>query len=322
MFVVTGANGFIGSQLVLHLNSLGHTDIVCVDPIDTHTRPKPLNRAKYQSFLKPEELFSFLDLNKTKVKSIFHLGACSDTQELDVHFLRKNNTEYTNLLFSFATQNPDIVFIYASSGAVYGQGELGFSDEIPSEKLHPLNPYGWSKVNSDIWIQEQSKKPKRWYGLRFFNVYGPNEDHKGNMRSVVHKAFEQIQRSGRLDLFKSKNVQYKDGRQMRDFIYVKDVVSWIWWIFENKNIRSDIYNMGYGRARSWLDLAEAVFSAMKKEIDINWIDMPKDLESRYQYFTEARMKKFLSQGATNPKWSLENGIEDYVCKHLMMEADI
>lgn len=316
MFIVTGANGFIGSQLITHLNSLGFADIICVDHINTADRPRPLKNSKYAQFLYPKDLFPFLETQKKSVKCIFHLGACSNTQEMDIHYLRENNTEYTNQLFNFCAQNPFISFIYASSGAVYGQGELGFSDDLHPEKLKPLNPYGWSKVNSDIWILEQKKVPNNWYGLRFFNVYGPNEDHKENMRSVVHKAFGQIMANGYLELFKSKNPLYKDGKQMRDFVYVKDVVSWLWWLYQNKTTKSGIYNMGYGRARTWLDLANAVFSSLKLSANIKWIDMPPDLVSRYQYFTEARMKKFLSLGAQNPQWSLENGIEDYICNYL------
>ncbi|MCB0392618.1 MAG: ADP-glyceromanno-heptose 6-epimerase [Bdellovibrionales bacterium] len=316
MFIVTGANGFIGSQMVHFLNKKNIEDIVCCDFVSTIDRPQPLNKAKYKFFLKPNELFDFLNENASQLKAIFHMGACSDTQELDIHYLRENNTEYTNQLFQFCTKYSNCTLIYASSGAVYGQGEQGFSDTTPPEKLKPLNPYGWSKVNSDAWILEQPRKPQRWYGLRFFNVYGPNEYHKKDMRSVVHKAYHQILETGQLQLFKSYNPDYEDGKQMRDFIYVKDVTEWMWQIYMNKSMPSDIYNMGYGRARTWLDLAKSVFDSLDKPLNIDWIEMPDSLKQRYQYFTEAKMKKFLSQGMPNPSWSLEEGVEDYIRNYL------
>jgi ADP-L-glycero-D-manno-heptose 6-epimerase len=317
MYIVTGANGFIGSQMVHYLNSKGITDIICVDPISIAERTQPLYNCKYLSFLHPDQLFDFIEKNAASLKCIFHMGACSDTQEMNISYLRTNNTEFTNHLFSFCTQNNHCTFIYASSGAVYGDGKSGFSDETNPNKLEPLNPYGWSKLNSDIWVLEQSKKPKHWYGLRFFNVYGPNEDHKGNMRSVVHKAFEQIRDHGNLKLFKSLNPNYPDGKQMRDFIYVKDVVEWMWLLYERKNIRPNIYNMGYGRARTWIDLATGVFSSLNKPIQIDWVDMPESLRDKYQYFTEAKMKRLLSQGIPNPIWSLEDGIHDYIHHYLL-----
>ncbi len=320
MFIVTGANGFIGSQLVEYLNALGIDDIVCTDHITTTERPVHLSRSRFHTFLKPDDLFDYLNTHASRVECVFHLGACSDTQETDIHYLRKNNTEYTNQLFQFCTENPHVTILFASSGAVYGQGDLGFSDEISPDKLTPLNPYGWSKVNTDIWVSEQSRKPPRWFGLRFFNVYGPNESHKGAMRSVVHKAYEQIMNSGSLQLFKSGNPNYPDGRQMRDFVYVKDVIHWTWWIYQNKHVKSGLYNMGYGRARTWLDLAKAVFTSLDRPLNIEWIDMPEDLRARYQYFTEAKMKRLLSQGLPMPKWSLEDGVEDYIKNYLSKGA--
>ncbi|MCB9025768.1 MAG: ADP-glyceromanno-heptose 6-epimerase [Bdellovibrionaceae bacterium] len=316
MFIVTGANGFIGSQMVQKLNECNIENIICVDHISPAERPQPLKGARYNSFIKPDSLFDFIKSKATEIQCIFHMGACSDTQELDISFLNKNNTEYTNQLFEICTKYRNCTLIYASSGAVYGQGDQGFSDNTDPENLMPLNPYGWSKLNTDRWALEQPRQPERWYGLRFFNVYGPNEYHKKNMRSVVHKAYHQIKDTGRLKLFKSLHPQYEDGKQMRDFIYVKDVVDWMWQLYNSKHVLPGIYNMGYGRARTWLDLANAIFENMQRPINIEWIDIPNDLKERYQYFTEAKMKKFLSQAMPSPRWSLEEGVEDYIKNYL------
>ena len=316
MFIVTGANGFIGSQMVHFLNTKGITNIICIDSVTPLQRPQPLATCDYSEFMQPAQIFDYLKNSGDEVQCLFHMGACSDTQEMNIQFLHENNTEYTNQLFQACCKLPQCTFIYASSGAIYGQGDKGFSDSTPPDQFEPLNPYGWSKLNSDIWILEQLKKPQRWYGLRFFNVYGPNEYHKKDMRSVVHKAYHQIIASGKLKLFKSYSPDYADGKQMRDFIYVKDVTEWMWQIYLNKNLPSDIYNMGYGRARTWLDLAKAVFDSLNKQLNIECIDMPETLRPRYQYFTEAKMKKFLAQGMPSPKWSLEEGVEDYVKNYL------
>ncbi len=320
MYIVTGANGFIGSQMVQLLNEKNITNIVCTDSVPLELRTQPLQNASYKNFLIPTDLFPFLKNNSSNVKAIFHMGACSDTQEFDVNFLKKNNTDYSNKLFSFCTENPHCSLIYASSGAVYGQSEKGFSDDTPPEELTPLNPYGWSKLNSDVWVNSQTKKPKNWYGLRFFNVYGPNEYHKGDMRSVVHKAFGQIKSTGKLKLFKSYNPDYENGKQMRDFVYVKDIVEWMWQLYKSNDAKSDIYNMGYGQARTWLDLAKAVFKSMDKPFNVEWIDMPESLIEKYQYFTEAKMQKMLAQNLTPPKWAIEDGVHDYIQNHLIKET--
>lgn len=316
MFIVTGANGFIGSQMVKKLNDCNIEDIICTDHITPEERPQPLQSRSYSSFISPNSLIDFIKAHSTEIQCIFHMGACSDTQELDVKYLGQNNTEYTNHLFEACTKLRNCTLIYASSGAVYGQGNEGFSDNTNPEQLEPLNPYGWSKLNTDRWVLEQPLKPERWYGLRFFNVYGPNEYHKKNMRSVIHKAYYQIKESGKLRLFKSLHPHYEDGKQMRDFIYVKDIVEWMWQIYLAKNIHPGIYNMGYGRARTWLDLANVIFESMGKPLNIEWIDLPDELKKRYQYFTEAKMKKFLSQGMPSPRWSLEDGVEDYIKNYL------
>lgn len=314
---MTGANGFIGSAMVWELNRNGHDSILTCDTVTPKARPEILSQLRFREFISADALLTSLD-KLDKLDAIFHMGACSYTTEMNVEYLRRNNTEYTQRLFEFCAKK-NIPFIYASSGATYGDGKLGFDDNTPSQNFKPLNPYGWSKLNFDVWALQQSKTPSRWYGLRFFNVYGPNEYHKGEQRSVVHKAFVQITETGKLKLFRSHHKDYADGKQLRDFIYVKDVVRWMWELFENKNVQSGIYNMGYGQARTWLDLAHGVFANLKKDAKIDWIDIPVNLREQYQYFTEARMQKWFSQGLSRPEWTLEAGISDYVKNYLLTD---
>lgn len=311
MIVVTGATGFIGSVIVWELNQKGITDILCVDTVPPQARPGILDKRKYEKFMDHKEFLQFLkDGPDKKIDWIIHMGACSSTTELDVEFLRENNTLYTQTLFEYCRDN-DAKFIYASSGACYGGGEQGFDDQTDPELLKPLNPYGDSKVNFDRWVLKQDKFPELWMGLRFFNVYGPNEYYKKDMSSVVFKAYRQIKVNNSLKLFRSHNPDYKDGEQLRDFVYVKDITGWIMEIMGGKGY-SGIYNMGFGNARSWLDLGQNVFKNMNREMSIEWIDIPEDMRPRYQYFTEAKMDRFLSQGFSQPKWSLEDGIADYI----------
>lgn len=322
MFVVTGANGFIGSVLVKNLNQeLNTHEIHVTDFVNLNDRPELLKKAEYKNFLDPYEFLDKIDSihAKNKIKCLFHMGACSSTTELDEQYLKKVNTDYTKTLFNWCAKN-DVVFIYASSGAVYGEGENGFSDDHNECKnFKPLNPYGWSKLNFDLWAIEQPKQkcPPRWYGLRFFNVYGPHEYFKKDMSSVVYKAFHQINDTNALKLFRSHNPHYKDGEQLRDFVYVKDITNWMIELFQNQNVQSGIYNLGYGEARSWNDLAKNVFQHMNKELNINWIDIPEGLRERYQYYTKADISKLKNQGLSDPKWSLESGIEDYLQNYLL-----
>jgi ADP-L-glycero-D-manno-heptose 6-epimerase len=316
MIIVTGANGFIGSCLIADLQDRGLTQLVAVDSVDRETRPEPLRKHKLTAFLHTDQLPDFLERqNPRTIQAVFHLGACSSTTETNMEFLRHNNTNYTALLFQFCTER-QIPFIYASSAATYGAGGDGFDDEKPSESYTPLNPYGWSKLHFDIWALQQTETPPRWAGLKLFNVYGPNEYHKGAMSSVVYKAFEQIRDTGRLRLFRSYNPQYADGLQMRDFVYVKDVTTWMIDIWQAPHFVSGIYNMGFGKARTWLDLAAATFASMNREMQIEWIEMPESVRTQYQYFTEAKMTKLMTQGLKPPSYSLEDGVRDYVQNYL------
>ena len=315
MVIVTGANGFIGSVMVWELNQKGFTDIVAVDSIGLSER-NLLRKQKISQFLLKDELWAFLETEKAKkeVTWIIHMGACSSTTETNKEFLWENNTHYTQRIFEWCTEHKKSL-IYASSAATYGAGELGFDDTTDPEKLRPLNLYGESKVLFDRWALKQTKTPPQWYGLKFFNVFGPNEYHKEAMSSVAFKAYNQIKANGTLGLFKSANPEFKDGEFMRDFVYVKDVTGWMAELMEKKPTNG-VYNMGFGKPRTWLDLASAVFTAMKKEMKINWLEMPENIRGQYQYFTEAKTEKWLKAGMSPAKWPLEKAVADYVQNYL------
>lgn len=316
MILVTGANGFIGSVIVWELNQAGIKDVICVDTISREQRPAPLSKRSYSKFLLKEELWNFLNLPETKKKLtwIIHMGANSSTTETNWEHLYENNTMYTQRIFEWCTENQKDL-IYASSAATYGAGEKGYDDETDPNQLKALNLYGKSKLIFDQWALKQTKTPPNWYGLKFFNVYGPNEYHKESMASVVFKAFHQIRESGELKLFKSYLPEYKHGEQMRDFVYVKDVTSWIMELTKTKPANG-IYNMGFGKARTWVGLARATFSAMGKQERIEFIEMPENVKNQYQYFTEAKMTKWFDQKLSEPKWSIEAGVKDYVVNYL------
>jgi ADP-L-glycero-D-manno-heptose 6-epimerase len=315
MIIVTGANGFIGSAMVWELNQKGFTDIVCVDSVGLETRNVLKNR-KYSKFLLKDELWPFLEMPEVQEQTtwIIHMGACSSTTETNKEFLWENNTYYTQRIFEWCTEFGKNL-IYASSAATYGAGELGFDDVTDPDLLKPLNLYGESKVLFDRWAVKQKDTPPHWYGLKFFNVFGPNEYHKEFMTSVAYKAYNQVKEKGSLGLFKSANPKYKDGEFMRDFVYVKDITTWMAELME-KTPKNGVYNMGFGKPRTWLDLANSVFSALGKPLKIDWLEMPGSVRGQYQYFTEAKTDKWLAAGMSPAKWPLEKAVEDYVKNYL------
>jgi ADP-L-glycero-D-manno-heptose 6-epimerase len=326
MWIVTGATGFIGSALVWELNEQGRQDVILVcDHVPPEERPGLLKKRTYTEFVKAGALFDFMEKNAARIEGVYHMGACSTTTETDEAYLQRNNVEYSQKVWDFCTRHGKPL-IYASSAATYGDGKNGFDDARDPKDYQPLNLYGWSKLKFDIWALEQKKTPPRWYGLRFFNVYGPNEYHKGEQASVAFKAYNQIRETGRLKLFKSYNPKYKDGEQLRDFVYVKDITRWMREMMDRAGtpsqggpppaVVSGIYNMGAGKARTWLNLAGATFEAMGRKMDIDWIEVPANIRDQYQYFTEAKMDRLLAQGLSVPQWPLEKGVADYVKTHL------
>lgn len=319
MIVVTGAAGFIGSCLVSKLNNEGFNHIVVVDKFDNEEKNKNLEDKHILESIDRDDFFIWLDTVGEKVEFIFHLGARTDTAEFDKTLLNKMNTEYTKKIWEKCIQY-QIPLVYASSAATYGLGEYGYDDNqenIPN--LIPLNPYGESKNDFDKWAINQERQPFFWAGLKFFNVYGPNEYHKGRMASVIMHAFNQIEKTGAMKLFRSHNPEFKDGEQMRDFVYVKDVVDVCYFLMHHRK-NSAIYNLGSGKARTFLDLVKATFKAMNKEENISFIDTPADIRDKYQYFTEANMAKLKSIGFTQEFTSLEAGVEDYISEYLSSKS--
>lgn len=316
MIIVTGAAGFIGSCLVNKLNNKGYKDIVCVDDFTRKDKNLNLINKVYRQKIDREVFFEWLSENHRQVNFIFHLGARTDTTEFDTRVFDKLNLNYSKQMWK-ACADYDLPLVYASSAATYGDGQLGYNDshEIV-EKLQPLNPYGESKNEFDKWVLEQEHQPYFWAGLKFFNVYGPNEYHKGRMASVVIHAYKQIKETGQMKLFRSHKPEFKDGEQLRDFVYVKDVIRVCFYLMMHKR-DSGIYNLGTGKARSFLDLAKATFAAMETEEKIDFMDTPEDIRDKYQYFTEANMDKLRSIGYSRPFFSLEEGIRDYVQKYLV-----
>lgn len=266
-----------------------------------------------------ENFIQWFKENANQVEGVYHLGARTDTTEFDWNVFVKLNLEYTKNIWNICVEN-NIPMVYASSAATYGGGENGYQDDLSIiSKLKPLNPYGLSKQEFDLWALSQDKKPPFWAGLKFFNVYGPNEYHKGRMASVIYHSFNQITSTNKVKLFRSHRDDYKDGQQMRDFVYVKDVVDVLFYLMTNKP-QSSIYNLGSGIARSFYDLASATFSAMGIEKNIEFIDIPIDIRDKYQYFTEASMDKLKSVGYNQPFYSLEEGVKDYVQNYLMKKT--
>lgn len=310
-FIVTGGAGFIGSNIVAGLNARGEDDILVVDILGKDEKWKNLVGLRYADYMEADAFRLALQQDSLQpVTAVFHMGACSATTERDASYLVDNNYRYTRELCEWCHRN-GVRFIYASSGATYGDGSLGYSDDdAVTPTLKPLNMYGYSKHMFDLWAMRQELL-REIVGLKFFNVYGPREDHKGEMRSVVNKAYGQILHEGTVKLFKSYNPRYKDGEQMRDFVYVKDAVEVCLWFAENRRANG-LFNVGTGVARTWLDLANAVFAAMDREPSIEFIDMPEHLRGKYQYRTEADISKLRRAGYDAPMTSLEDGVADYV----------
>jgi len=316
MIIVTGAAGFIGSCLVSKLNQEGFTDLILVDDFSSVDKMKNLEDKKYSQKIHRDEFIQWLKENQRLVQFVFHIGARTDTTEFNKDIFDKLNLNYTKNLWKVCVEF-GLPLVYASSAATYGLGEFGYEDNHEViEKLKPLNPYGDSKNDFDKWAIKQEKKPYFWVGLKFFNVYGPNEYHKGRMASVIMHAHNQIQEKGSVKLFRSHNPKFKDGEQLRDFVYVKDVVEVCHFLLHHRK-DSGIYNLGSGKARTFLDLVKNTFAGVDKEPKIDFIDTPIDIRDKYQYFTEANMTKLRSIGYSKPFHTLEEGVSDYVKNYLV-----
>lgn len=315
MIVITGSAGFIASALVSKFNSKGIYNLILVDDFSKLEKERNLLGKKFHEKIERSVFIEWFKKNHKSITYFIHIGARTDTTELNINIFNELNLNYSKSIWTICSQN-QIPLIYASSAATYGLGEYGYNDdESKIELLKPLNLYGESKNNFDKWVIKQNETPKNWYGLKFFNVYGPNEYHKGRMASVIFHSFYQIKKTGKVKLFRSHNSKYNDGEQLRDFVYVKDLINVILFLFST-NSKSGIYNLGSGKARSFLDLANFTFFAMNKKTNIEFIDTPIDIRDNYQYFTEANMSKLINIGYNNPFTSLEDGCNDYVKNYL------
>jgi ADP-L-glycero-D-manno-heptose 6-epimerase len=316
MIVVTGAAGFIGSCLISKLNQEGHTNLILVDDFSFEKKSANYKTKQYSKTIERNVFLDWFKEHAAEVTFMYHIGAKTDTAEFNVDLLNELNLNYTKTIWNICSQH-NIPLVYASSAATYGLGEFGYDDdESKINLLKPLNPYGESKNDFDKWAITQTATPPKWAGFKFFNVYGPNEFHKGRMASVIFHSFNQIKANGGVKLFRSHNPKYTDGGQLRDFVYVKDVVNVLYFAYTS-NLKNGIYNLGSGKARPFLDLAKATFKALGKEPNIDFIDTPIDIRDKYQYFTEANMAKLIAQGYTTPFTSLEDGVEDYVKNYLV-----
>ncbi|MGL4253671.1 MAG: ADP-glyceromanno-heptose 6-epimerase [Fusobacteriaceae bacterium] len=328
MIIVTGAAGFIGSAFIWKLNSMGMKDIIAVDKMRDGDKWLNLRKREYADWVDRDNLFTWLENpeNAKSITGVVHMGAISATTERDGDLLMSNNYEYSKKLWNFCAEH-DINYVYASSAATYGAGERGYDDDISVEeyqKLMPLNKYGYSKKYFDDWAFKQEKTPKQWQGLKFFNVYGPQEYHKGRMASMVYHTFNQYKANGFVSLFSSHKEGFQDGKQMRDFVYIKDVVDVMYFLLMEK-APSGVYNLGTGEARPFYDLSLNTICASENNYDIKGEDviriipMPEDLRGKYQYFTEAAMVKLKRAGYDKPFYTLEEGIKDYVVNYLSKE---
>lgn len=316
--LVTGGAGFIGSALIWALNAKGLDDILVCDSLGTDEKWRNIAPLRFDDFITADELLERVQgesRSLDEIRTVFHLGACSATTERDLGYLMRNNFEYTKVLGQWAAQRK-IRFLYASSAATYGNGSAGMSDtETQLDRYRPLNGYAFSKQRFDLYASRRGLL-NQFVGLKYFNVFGPNEGHKGDMRSVIHKAFQQVQATGKLQLFKSHHPDYRNGEQKRDFLYIKDAVEMTIFLAENP-AAAGIFNLGFGRARTWLEVANAVFSALSKPPVIEFTDMPEAIRSNYQYFTEATIAKLLKLGFKGPKYPLEAGVRDYIQNYLV-----
>ncbi len=331
--IVTGAAGFVGSCMVQYLNDKGYENLVLVDDFGVEEKRKNWENKKYTQLVERHYLMDWLSEQQPKIDCVIHLGARTDTTEFNYEVHRELNYNYSLHVWKYCVQN-NVPLIYASSAATYGDGALGYDDNHKViEKLQPLNPYGVSKNEFDKWAVKQPFQPPFWAGLKFFNVYGPNEYHKGRMASVIWHSFNQIKKDGLVKLFKSHKEGFEDGKQLRDFIYVKDVVKVIFWLMEKtlnakgataetgQQLESGLYNLGTGTARTFDDLVKATYAGLDMQPNIQYIDMPLDIRDKYQYFTEANMQKLQSIGYNEPFYSLEEGVGDYV-RHYLKDLKI
>ena len=321
--LVTGAAGFIGSCMVQYLNEQGFTRLILADDFGVEEKRENWEQKEFEDIIERHSLLNWLNDHQPELSAVIHLGARTDTTEFNYAIHEELNLEYSKDLWNYCCIN-SIPFIYASSAATYGNGEFGYKDDHELiNQLAPLNPYGISKNEFDKWALKQENQPPYWVGLKFFNVYGPNEAHKERMASVIWHSFNQILEHGVVQLFKSHKEGFKDGEQLRDFIYVKDVIAVIEWLFERmvnntwSADRNGIYNLGTGKARTFNDLATATFHALNRPVNIKYVDMPKDIREKYQYFTEAIMDKLGKAGYSESFYSLEEGVADYVANYLV-----
>ncbi len=314
--LLTGAAGFIGSYLLGYLNSEGYNDIIIADDFTEEEKKPNYSSKKYTEKIERAELIDWLNSGERGIDFVFHLGARTDTTEFDYAVHEKLNLEFSKKIWEYCTSH-QVPLVYASSAATYGAGERGYKDDHETvNALKPLNPYGVSKNEFDKWALVQTVQPPFWAGLKFFNVYGPNEYHKGRMASVIFHSFNQIRSQGRVKLFRSHRPDFKDGQQLRDFIYVKDVARVCYWMMGH-SIPPGLYNLGTGKARTFEDLARATFAGMGKEPVIEYIDMPADIRDKYQYYTEADMGKLRAVGYSENFTSLEEGVKEYVAEYLV-----
>jgi ADP-L-glycero-D-manno-heptose 6-epimerase len=320
--IITGAAGFIGSCMVQYLNEQRYHNLILVDDFSVTSKKVNWENKKYTQLINRDELFNWLQNNNEAVKCVIHLGARTDTTEFDYAVHEKLNVQYSKSIWAYCISK-NIPLIYASSAATYGAGELGYDDNHDVvEHLKPLNPYGISKNEFDKWALQQPQQPPYWAGLKFFNIYGPNEYHKGRMASVIWHSFNQINNNGLVKLFKSHRDDFKDGEQLRDFVYVKDLLKVMFWMtlaMDNNTwaaSNNGLYNLGTGKARSFYDLVTATFNGLDKQPQIAFIDMPEDIRDKYQYFTEANMEKLHNAGYQDDFYTLEDGVDDYVRNYL------